>query len=185
MKVNSPRISNNNQEAYNKVIKTSFILNEIGSAIKTRRFPIVMRNLGLSTNEKSHHEEQKKIIPTLKLADDTFKTLPSLRNSSYQTYRQSSNILNEYQMKAELPYSKVTWGPETIIAGGDICKIEKPQRTQIIYIEELYTPASKQQSPPHRRSNLPVRAEFTQIFERIKRRSEARASAGFSQSQTL
>ena len=185
MKVSSPRSSNNNQEAYNKVIKNSFILNDIGSAIKTRRFPIVMRNLGLASNEKTQHEEQKKVIPTLKLADDTFKTLPSLRNSSYQTYRQSSNILNEYQTRAELPYSKVTWGPETIIAGGDICEVERPRRTQIIYIEELYTPGAKRQTSPHRRGDLPVRAEFTERFERIKRRSEARASAGFSQSQTL
>jgi hypothetical protein len=182
MQVSSPHQLITNKEAYAKTIKNSFILNEIGAAIKTRRFPIVMKKLHLSKIERTQNEEHKKVLPMLKLADDTFKTLPSLRNSSYQTYRQSSNLLKDYQVKTELPFSKLAWGPETVITGPGLYEVEKPRRTQIQYIEQLYPSKPLKQAESISLSPPPP-PSFLAIYERIKKRSEARASLEYFSSR--
>lgn len=175
MQIKTTNHTTNSKGVYLKVIQDSIALNQIGSAIKTRRFPFVIKKLGLTPPKKTT-EDTKKPIPMLKLQDDTFKTLPSLRNSSYQTYRQSSNILKEYQNKLELSYNKIIWGPETVIASSNFFEAPRPKRTQILYAEKLFSP--HQDLIPTQKPSHPTESasKFDQIYEKIKSRSEKKTA---------
>lgn len=175
MQIKTSSQQTNTRGTYLKVMQDSIELNQIGSAIKTRRFPFVIKKLGLKTSLKPT-EEPKKNIPILKLQDDTFKTLPSLRNSSYQTYRQPSNILKEYQNKIELSYNKIIWGPETVIASSNFFEPKKPKRTQILYAEKLFSPNSDTKREPHSAISPQSPSKFEEIYEKIKTRSEKKAA---------
>ena len=82
-----------NKESYLKVLEESKVLERIGRVIKTRTFPNVVKNIGFiklsNFDQKDGQDDIKTHRPTLQLAEDTFKTLPSLRHSSYQIYRQT------------------------------------------------------------------------------------------------
>ncbi|OMJ90265.1 hypothetical protein SteCoe_7376 [Stentor coeruleus] len=168
----------NNKAEILKVLEESKHLDRIGQVIKTRTFSSAVKNLRLLTSNSPNNREDpnriKKYQPILKLAEDTFKTLPSLRHSSYQKYRQNSR--NDIQNKTEQITTKALWRPETIIPSSEPFKVETYQRTQIIPAEKLFGTGLYKKATPKKRNfrNSENNEYFERVFERIKKRSEQR-----------
>lgn len=168
----------NNKAEILKVLEESKQLDRIGRVIKTRTFPSAVKNLRLLTSNSPNNRDDpnrvKKDQPMLKLAEDTFKTLPSLRHSSYQKYRQNSR--KDVQIKTEPATTKALWRPETIIPSSEPFKVEAYQRTQIIPAEKLFGTSLYKKATPKRRNyrSSENNEYFERVFERIKKRSEQR-----------
>jgi hypothetical protein len=167
------------RDNFRKIIEESKALERIGRVIKTRTFPSVTHSLHISNSISSDHQNEplqpKLNLPMLKVANETYKTLPSINHSSYQKYRQSPHLKEIVQLE---PISvESMWSVDTCIPSTTMFTMEKTKRTQIAQAEIVFgSKTGRRMSEKGRqRRKKEVNEKFERYFNELKIRSEKRA----------
>ena len=160
-------------------MEESKALDRIGRVIKTHTFPNVVKNLGFdkaSSPIAKPNESVTTVKQNIPLNDDALKFLPNLRQTSYQTYRQTP-LTNEMYKRIEPINTSFLWRQETIIPISDnVVKASRPQRTQIIAAEAIFGKTNYRKKRIEKDEQKNTRREkIEKIYLRIQQRSYDRA----------